>query len=208
MNILSSKENTAKIVGELTQEFVWDHREGFDNLYRNEVKSIKENGLEEYVPIMIPEKNFPVHVVNKGKIIKAIGIVATKLEDNSDCYMRADRITVQSKRGEGQHNNQVYLEGYLCARNDLGYLSSGEGIISFRIAIDMADREIYLPCVAWGENALYVDNLSPKAKIQIIGKIGYRTYMSKESKTHQIKRVISIYKISEKLDFYYEKIKM
>lgn len=208
MKTLKARENTAKAVGELTQEFVWDHREENENIYKNELRVSRQNGFVEYIPIMVSDKDFPVHVRNQGKFVKAIGIVDTEELDHNNCYLHADEIILVSRRSEQRYNNQVYLEGYICTREEMLTTPSGEEIMNLRVAIDMAQKEIYLPCVAWGENALYVNTLSPRAKVQIVGKIGYRKYFQGQGRGPMVRRIISIYKISEKLDFYYEKIKM
>lgn len=66
----------------------------------------------------------------------------------------------------------------------------------------MYNKSDYIPCIAWGRNANYADNLKVGTKVYLEGRIQSREYKKKfEDGTSEIRKAfeISILKLAEDL---------
>ena len=96
------------------------------------------------------------------------------------------------------YENYIFLEGFLCKPPVKRTSPLGRDICDLMIAVNrMYNKSDYIPCIAWGRNAGYADNLTG---IYIEGRIQSREYKKKlEDGTAEIRKAfeVSILKIEE-----------
>ena len=99
------------------------------------------------------------------------------------------------------YENYIFLEGFLCKPPVKRTSPLGRDICDLMIAVNrMYNKSDYIPCIAWGRNAGYADNLKVGTGIYIEGRIQSREYKKKlEDGTAEIRKAfeVSILKIEE-----------
>ena len=99
------------------------------------------------------------------------------------------------------YENYIFLEGFLCKPPVKRTSPLGRDICDLMIAVNrMYNKSDYSPCIAWGRNAGYADNLKVGTGIYIEGRIQSREYKKKlEDGTAEIRKAfeVSILKIEE-----------
>lgn len=85
----------------------------------------------------------------------------------------------------GEATNVVKLDGCICKKETLRKTTSGKDYIHFILANNLIvneDKKInsYIPCVAWGKNARYIDKkLHLGSRVELEGKLQSREYKKK-----------------------------
>ena len=99
------------------------------------------------------------------------------------------------------YENYIFLEGFLCKPPVKRTSPLGRDICDLMIAVNrMYNKSDYIPCIAWGRNAGYADNLKVGTGLYIEGRIQSREYKKKlEDGTAEIRKAfeVSILKIEE-----------
>ena len=84
--------------------------------------------------------------------------------------------------GEGEDANQVILRGVLCKPPNLRRTPMGREICDLMLAISRRyGRSDYLPCIAWGQNAVEASSWSVGMAIEVTGRIQSRKYIKLEN---------------------------
>ncbi|HEY5585859.1 MAG TPA: single-stranded DNA-binding protein [Ruminiclostridium sp.] len=76
--------------------------------------------------------------------------------------------------------NQIYLNGYICKNPIYRMTPFGREITDILVAVNRPyNKSDYIPCIAWGRNARYSQNLAIGDNIKIWGRIQSREYQKK-----------------------------
>ena len=78
--------------------------------------------------------------------------------------------------------NQIYLNGYICKKPIYRTTPFGREITDLLLAVNRPyNKSDYIPCIAWGRNARYSQNLFVGDNIKLWGRIQSREYQKKYS---------------------------
>ena len=76
--------------------------------------------------------------------------------------------------------NEVVLVGYICKKPIYRQTPFGREISDLLLAVNRAyNKSDYIPCIAWGRNARFCQNLEVGSQVKIVGRIQSRTYEKK-----------------------------
>ncbi len=76
--------------------------------------------------------------------------------------------------------NQIFLNGYICKNPIYRMTPFGREITDILVAVNRPyNKSDYIPCIAWGRNARYSQNLTIGDNIKIWGRIQSREYQKK-----------------------------
>lgn len=81
-----------------------------------------------------------------------------------------------------ERNNVVNIDGRICKLNELRVTRSGKHNIHFILANNLMSSDghkrlnSYIPCIAWGNTAKQIAELSVNTKLQIIGELHSREH--------------------------------
>ena len=83
--------------------------------------------------------------------------------------------------------NEIYLNGYICKPVVYRVTPFGREIADILVAVNRAyNKSDYIPCIAWGRNAKFVNTLSVGANIKIWGRMQSREYQKRISEDETI----------------------
>ena len=92
---------------------------------------------------------------------------------------------IDFKEDEDEENkpvtsNEVVLNGYICKKPIYRQTPFGREIADILLAVNRAyNKSDYIPCIAWGRNARFCQNLEIGTEIKVIGRVQSRTYEKK-----------------------------
>ena len=102
---------------------------------------------------------------------------------------------------EAGKTNQIFLDGFICKPPICRKTPLGREIADLLIAVNRPyGKSDYIPCIVWGRNARFIENLGVGTKLKIQGRIQSREYKKRISDDEfEIKTAyeISINKIEE-----------
>ena len=83
---------------------------------------------------------------------------------------------------EGDDSNYIYLNGYICKQPVYRTTPFGREISDILLAVNRSyNKSDYIPCIAWGRNAKYAENLKVGDNVTVKGRIQSREYQKKIS---------------------------
>jgi len=114
-------------------------------------------------------------------------------------------IRLQTEEDENANSNEIILNGFICRKPIYRTTPFGREIADILLAVNRAyNKSDYIPCIAWGRNARYCQNLIVGENVKIWGRIQSRQYEKKfEDGTSEMRRAyeVSVSKMEiEKID--------
>lgn len=201
MNNNFEKNNIAQVTGRVIEEPKFSHvilGEGFYDLKLEVPRLSKESDI---IPVTISERL--IDNINLGDEISILGQFRSynKLEEGkSKLILTLFAKELLSKQEEPENTNTINITGYICKEPIYRTTPFGREICDCLIAVNRAyNKSDYLPCIAWGRNARFVNNLGVGEKISLLGRIQSREYQKKISDDNTITKTayeISIASIS------------
>ena len=77
-------------------------------------------------------------------------------------------------------SNEVTLLGYICKKPIYRQTPFGREIADILLAVNRAyNKSDYIPCIAWGRNARFSQNLPTGTEVKIVGRVQSRNYEKK-----------------------------
>ena len=76
--------------------------------------------------------------------------------------------------------NEVVLIGYICKKPIYRQTPFGREIADVLLAVNRAyNKSDYIPCIAWGRNARFCQNMEVGTEVKIVGRVQSRKYEKK-----------------------------
>lgn len=96
-------------------------------------------------------------------------------------FARTIHVPGEDELNEAMRNpNEIYLDGYICKKPIYRTTPFGREITDLLIAVNRPyNKSDYIPCIAWGRNARFCENLLVGDHIKIWGRIQSREYQKK-----------------------------
>ncbi len=175
--------NMAHICGEVTEELRLNHKTYGEAFYTFEIGIVRNSGYEDQIIVMVSERILCQADVKKGIVLEIQGQVRTYNEEvdgrnrlNIVVFAREMREVAE----DAMPKNEIYLEGYLCKKPAARTSPLGRKICDIMLAVNrMYNKSDYIPCIAWGRNALYSATLDVGDKIALHGRLQSRRYKKK-----------------------------
>ena len=85
-------------------------------------------------------------------------------------------------------SNEVTLLGYICKKPIYRQTPFGREIADILLAVNRAyNKSDYIPCIAWGRNARFCQNIPVGTEVKVVGRVQSRTYEKKQKKELNIR---------------------
>ena len=193
-----SENNIITLAGTIVSEKQFSHEvygEGFYT-FDLEVPRLSENS--DIIPVTVSERilgdNFKIgqkviidgqfrsynnYENEKNKLVLTVFVKDIKLSENDE---------------EIQNPNEIILDGFICKKPIYRTTPFGREIADILLAVNRAyNKSDYIPCIAWGRNARFCQNMNVGEKIKIWGRIQSRLYEKKfEDGTSETRRAYEV----------------
>ena len=189
MNTNYLENNQLVLVGKVTSEKRFSHEiygESF-YLFNLEVPRLSENS--DIIPITISERLIANFDLSIGKKIVVEGQFRSynSYENEKNklvlTVFAKDIIEYNEEEQEeekGKTSNEVTLNGYICKKPIYRQTPFGREIADILLAVNRAyNKSDYIPCIAWGRNARFCENMEVGTEVKVVGRVQSRIYEKK-----------------------------
>lgn len=178
----NASTNVAHICGEVTEELKLSHVTYGEAFYTFAVGIVRNSGYEDRINVMASERILSAVEIRAGMWLDIQGQVRTYNEE-VEGHNRLNIVVFAQDILAGCEDspvNEIYLEGFLCKKPMQRTSPLGRKICDLMLAVNrMYNKSDYIPCIAWGRNAVYSGTLEVGNKISLHGRLQSRHYRKK-----------------------------
>lgn len=195
-----SENNQLVLVGKVTSEKRFSHEIYGEKFYIFDLSVPRLSGNADIIPITISERLLIEENLDVGKNVIIEGqfrsynsyenernkLVLTVFAKEIKFANEEDEEFKPSKENV---SNEVTLTGYICKKPIYRKTPFGREIADLLLAVNRAyNKSDYIPCIAWGRNARFCENVPVGTEVRIVGRVQSRQYEKKyEDGTSEIK---------------------
>ena len=190
MNTNYSENNHLVLVGKIVGEQKYSHEIYGEKFYSFDLEVVRLSSNTDIIPITVSERLLTNLDLSIGKNVEVEG--QFRSYNNYDSKKNRLILTVFAKEikeseevQEQEENknvitNEVTLIGYVCKKPIYRQTPFGREIADILLAVNRAyNKSDYIPCIAWGRNARFCQNIEVGTEVKIIGRVQSRTYEKK-----------------------------
>lgn len=204
MNYEEMNNNRVFLTGKVTKEATFSHEVFGEGFYEIMLEVPRLSMQTDILPVTISERLLSCHDASVGATISVVGQFRSynKLEQERSRLMLTVFARDISEVDDEPNPNVIELEGYICKPPLYRTTPFKREICDILLAVNRAyNKSDYIPCIAWGRNARYVNGLSVGDRIAVQGRIQSREYqkmsedgsqMTKTAYEVSISRVTSV----------------
>lgn len=180
--------NMVKIVGEVISDKEYSHEMYGEKFYVFQLEVPRLSSSVDVLPITISERllfNIDFHlgqcVIIEGQLRSYNRFIETTNKLVLTIFAREIYVPEEDELQEILLKpNEIYLDGYICKKPVYRITPFGREITDILIAVNRPyNKSDYIPCIAWGRNARFCENLLVGDHIKIWGRIQSREYQKK-----------------------------
>lgn len=193
-----SENNVITLVGTIVSERVFSHevyKEGFYS-FNLEVPRLSENS--DIIPVTVSERILTDDFKIGAKVVIDGQFRSYNNYENEKnklvLTVFAKDIKLLNDEMEIQNPNEICLTGFICKKPIYRTTPFGREIADVLLAVNRAyNKSDYIPCIAWGRNARFCQNIEVGEKVKMWGRIQSRQYEKKfEDGTSEIRRAYEV----------------
>ena len=190
------ENNYLTLVGKVTGEKRFSHEIYGEKFYVFDLEIPRLSGNADIIPITVSERIATDEMLTEGKNLLVKGQFRSYNSYDTQknrlilTVFAKDVIEVEEKpEDEDEDNemvkkdmvtNEVVLIGYICKKPIYRQTPFGREIADILLAVNRAyNKSDYIPCIAWGRNARFCQNLEVGTKVKLVGRVQSRTYEKK-----------------------------
>ena len=191
MNTNYDENNHLVLVGKVTSEKRFSHEVYGEKFYNFDLSVPRLSGNADLIPITISERLLTSKDIEIDSKVTVLGQFRSYNSYDNDrnrliLTVFAKDITFAEdqendiKVGKDIVSNEVILNGYICKKPIYRKTPFGREISDILLAVNRAyNKSDYIPCIAWGRNARFCENMEVGTAVRIIGRVQSRTYEKK-----------------------------
>ena len=196
MNYNTEKNNKVYIYGEIVSEAQFSHEVYGEGFYEFQVKVMRLSGQADVLPVTVSER-IMTEDMKPGGFICALGQFRSynKLENGRSRLMLTVFVREVLDYHPGKNPNSIVLSGYICKPPVYRTTPFNREIADLLIAVNRSyNKSDYIPAIAWGRNARFVQNLKVGDRVALSGRIQSREYQKRLSETDVV--TMTAYEVS------------
>lgn len=181
---MKSENNRATISGEIVSGFLFSHELFGERFYNFDLKSRRESGTVDIIPVMISERLVNVNEKHMGKRVLLKGQFRSYnhhvgVKNHLILFMFA---TEYEEDDSERDCNKIMLNGFICKQPVYRETPLGREVADIFLAVNRSyGKSDYIPCICWGRNARFAEDLEVGTNIKIEGRMQSREYKKKLS---------------------------
>ena len=191
MNTSYLENNHLVLVGKVTSDKRFSHEIYGEKFYIFDLAVPRLSGNADIIPITVSERLLSINELKidskitvegqfrsynsyeneRNKLVLTVFAKDIKFMENQEAEIEVSKDVV---------SNEVKLNGYICKKPIYRQTPFGREISDLLLAVNRAyNKSDYIPCIAWGRNARFCENIPVGTEVKIIGRVQSRTYEKK-----------------------------
>ena len=184
------ENNSLILVGRVADDKKFSHEIYDEKFYTFNLSVARLSGNTDLIPITISERLFKDEDLTIGNQIKIEGQFRsynTYENEKNRLYLTVfvkefELLEEQDEDidSKDELTNEISLVGYICKPPIYRQTPFGREISDILIAVNRAyNKSDYIPCIAWGRNARFCQNMEVGTEVKIVGRVQSRAYEKK-----------------------------
>ena len=197
MDYVTEKNNRVYFMGEIVSEATFSHEVYGEGFYEFYVRVMRLSWQADILPVTISERLIKGNDLKIGSQLCALGQFRSynKLENGKSRLMLTVFVREVLAEAQGKNPNSIVLSGYICKPPVYRTTPFNREIADILLAVNRAyNKSDYIPCIAWGRNARFVQNLKVGDRVALSGRIQSREYQKRLSETEAV--TMTAYEVS------------
>ncbi len=195
------KSNTVTVSGVVKTPPVYSHSCYNEEFYKVEVLVCRCSGVYDKVDVIVSQKLYPMKNISIDDNLRVVGEYRSKnfWENGKNkliLTLFAQKIDLLINR-EPLFDNEAQIEGFICKPVVFRKTPLNREISDIMLAVNRRNgKSDYIPCIAWGRNAVFASGMNVGTKIRITGRIQSRKYL-KQTENGKIEKIANEISVSE-----------
>ena len=187
------ENNYLTLVGKVTGEKKFSHEIYGERFYIFNLSIPRLSGNSDIIPITVSERLIKEDTLQEGNKLLIKGQFRSynsyENEKNRLILTVFAKDIMEVEENEEEENdivrkdivtNEVVLVGYICKKPIYRQTPFGREIADLLLAVNRAyNKSDYIPCIAWGRNARFCQNLEVGTQVKVVGRVQSRAYEKK-----------------------------
>ncbi len=180
-----SQNNYIMLVGKITSEKKFSHEIYGESFFNFDLEIPRLSGISDIIPITISERliaNFDLSI-GKQVVIEGQFRSYNTYEDSKSRLILTVFVKEIREKGEDEEikvPNEVQLVGHICRKPIYRKTPFGREIADILVAVNRAyNKSDYIPCITWGRNARFCENMQIGTELRLVGRVQSRPYEKK-----------------------------
>ena len=176
-----AEDNEARLVGRVSRNLEYSHEVHGESFYKMRVKSERISENNDEIIVTVSERLITDMDLEVGTTVEISGQFRSYNNYSGEgsrliLTLFAREIEISEKECE----NEIFLNGYICKPAIFRTTPFGREIADILLAVNRAyGKSDYIPCIAWGRNAKFAENLPVGTNIKVWGRMQSRNYQKK-----------------------------
>ena len=191
MNTNYLENNHLVLVGKVTSEKRFSHEIYGEKFYIFDLAVPRLSGNADIIPITVSERLLSINDLKidskitvegqfrsynsyeneRNKLVLTVFAKDIKFVEDQEAEIEVSKDVV---------SNEVTLNGYICKKPIYRQTPFGREISDLLLAVNRAyNKSDYIPCIAWGRNARFCENIPVGTEVKVVGRVQSRTYEKK-----------------------------
>ncbi len=194
-----SENNLIKLAGTIVSEKKFSHEVYGERFYSFDLEIPRLSDNSDIIPVTVSERLLLDSKYDIGEKVVVDGQFRSynNYENEKNKLVLTvfvKEIRVQTEDDENMNPNEIILNGFICKKPIYRTTPFGREIADVLLAVNRAyNKSDYIPCIAWGRNARYCQNLAIGEGVKIWGRIQSRQYEKKfEDGTSEIRKAYEV----------------
>lgn len=186
MNTNYLENNHLVLVGKVASEKRYSHEIYGEKFYVFNLEVIRLSSTVDIIPITVSERLLTSINLELGNSLKVEGQFRSynNYENEKNrlilTVFAKEIMQVDSQETQEETSNEVKLIGYVCKKPIYRQTPFGREIADILLAVNRAyNKSDYIPCIAWGRNARFCENMEVGTEVRLVGRVQSRIYEKK-----------------------------
>lgn len=183
-----TENNYLVLIGNIVSDKTFSHEIYGESFYLFNLEVPRLSGNEDIIPITISERlisNFDLSVGKKVVVEGQFRSYNSYENERNRLVLTVFAKDIMEYKEEPEEqkekvSNEVVLNGYICKKPIYRQTPFGREIADILLAVNRAyNKSDYIPCIAWGRNARFCENMEVGTEVKIVGRVQSRAYEKK-----------------------------
>ena len=180
-----TENNYLVLIGKIISDKTFSHEIYGESFYIFNLEVPRLSGNEDIIPITISERliaNFDLTIGRKVVIEGQFRSYNSYENERNRLVLTVFAKDIIDYKEEQEENvsNEVVLNGYVCKKPIYRKTPFGREISDILLAVNRAyNKSDFIPCIAWGRNARFCENMEVGTEVKVVGRVQSRTYEKK-----------------------------
>lgn len=179
------ENNIVEIGGRLASDIELSHELYDEKFYKFYIETNRLSSSSDKLPVIISERVIDLNQLNKGDIIHISGQFRSYNEptETGKSKLVLSIFTKEIEKVEDENIitlNDTTFVGYICKPPIYRKTPLGREIADILVAVNRTYKKSdYIPCILWGRNAKFCENIEIGTLVKLNGRIQSRKYEKK-----------------------------